>query len=318
MTSLADVMTAPKVEKALHFLHERFDHHVTRGMGTIAARARKIASWAELSAEALSELDDLIERLDEAVPAVRGLTVKNKALLDRLDDPQFRDLIYVLPKILMKKAARTRRPDAAATLARAAIAIELLLTCSMRRANLISLKLEHNIRRIGAGSNVRWVIEFEGVEVKNGQVLRYELPKESGQLLEDYLHNWRPALCTTASPWLFPAPDGRCMDARHLAGDISRKSERELGVPVTPHQFRHISAELYLRDNPDKLSVISEHLGHRDPNTARMYYARPKQREASRMYQERLGLNRSRAAGRTKQRPQRNVAGNGFDAEDLL
>lgn len=91
-----------------------------------------------------------------------------------------------------------------------------------------------------------------------------------------------------------------------------------MGVPVTPHQFRHISAELYLRDNPDKLSVASRHLGHRDENTTRIYYARSKQREASRLYQERLGLDRSRAAERVGRRSRRKTGVDGFRKEDVL
>lgn len=319
MTSLGNVVTAAKVEKALHYLHdERFNQRITSGMIVMAARSRKIAAWAKLPEKALSELDDLIERLDEVAPREKGLTAKNRALLDRLDDARFRDLIYLLPHTLMKKARRHRHRGWAATLARAAVAIELLLTCSMRRENLISLELERNIRRVGSGRDARWIIEFEEQDVKNEEPLRFKLPKESADLVEEYLHHWRPALCDGVASWLFPAPDGSRMEARHLAEDIKRKSERELGVPVTPHQFRHISAELYLREHPDKLSVISGHLGHRDPNTTRTYYARKKQREASRMYQERLGLDRSGAADRVSRRARRKTGSHGLRKEDVL
>ncbi|ODT21074.1 MAG: hypothetical protein ABS35_18335 [Kaistia sp. SCN 65-12] len=318
MTRLGDVVTASKVEKALLFLHERFGQRITSGMVLMAARSRKIAVWAKLPDEAIVELDNLIERLEEAAPSEKGLTAKNKALLDRLDDARFRDLVYLLPHTLMTRAMRQRQPVWGASVARAAVAIELLLTCSMRRENLISLELERNIRRIGSGRDARWIIEFEQQDVKNEEPLRYTLPKESADLLEEYLHHWRPVLCDGATSWLFPAADGRRMVAPHLAEDIKRKSERELGVPVTPHQFRHISAELYLRDNPDKLAVVSNHLGHRDLNTTRTYYARRKQREASRMYQERLGLDRSQAAERVGRRSRRKTALDGLRQEDLL
>ncbi|OQM76241.1 site-specific integrase [Manganibacter manganicus] len=319
ITTLASVVTARKLETALIFLYERFNQRVTSGMVITAARMRKIAIWAELPEQSIREIDELIRRLDAAAPRKRGLTAKNKALLDRLDDARFRDLVYTLPLILMKKARQQANPVWAASLARAAVAIELLLTCSMRRANLISLELERNIRKIGNGKDAHWIIEFEEQDVKNGERLRYQLPAESAELLADYLRHWRSALCDVASSWLFPAPDGNCMDARHLAEDVKRKAEQELGVPVTPHQFRHVSVELYLRNNPDKLSIASSHLGHRDTNTTRMYYARSKQREASRLYQERLGLDRSHAADRARSRLRRKPGPNtGFDAEDIL
>lgn len=318
MTHLGNVATAAKVEKALLYLYERFGERITSGMILMAARSRKIAVWAKLPEEALAQLDMLIKRLDEAAPREKGMTQKNKALLDRLDDARFRDLIYLLPHTLTVKARRHRHPVHAAILARAAVAIELLLTCSMRRENLASLELEQNIRRIGSGHDTRWIIEFEKQDVKNEEPLRYTLPKESAGLLEEYLHHWRPILCAVPSSWLFPAPDGRCMNPRHLAEDIRRKSERELGVPITPHQFRHIATELYLSDNPDKLSVASSHLGHRDLNTTSRYYARPKQREASRLYQERLGLDRSHAAERVRRRSRRKDALDGLRKEDVL
>lgn len=318
MTRLGDVVTAAKVEKALYFLHERFGQRITSGMILMAARSRKIAAWAKLPDEALAELDALIETLDEAAPHEKGLTAKNKALLDRLDEPRFRDLVYLLPHTLVRKARRHRHPYRAATLVRAAVAIELLLTCSMRRENLISLELERNIRRIGSGRDAHWIVEFEEQDVKNEEPLRYTLPKESADLLEEYLHHWRPVLFNGPTSWLFPIPDGSRMDEKSLAEDIKRKAERELGVPITPHQFRHISAELYLRKHPDKLAVISNHLGHRDPNTTRTYYARRKQREASRMYQERLGLDRSHAAERVNRRARRKSALDGLREEDTL
>lgn len=318
MTRLADVVTAAKVEKALFYLHERFDQRITSGMILMAARSRKIAVWAKLPDEALAELDDLLERLDEAAPHRKGLTAKNRALLDRLDDPRFRDLVYLLPHTLMSKARRHHHPFRAATLVRAAVAIELLLTCGMRRENLVSLELERNIRRVDSGGDTRWIVEFEVQDVKNEEPLRYTLPKESADLIEEYLLHWRPVLCQVPTPWLFPALDGSRMVPRHLAEDIRQKTRRELGEPVSPHQFRHISAELYLRDNPDKLAVISSHLGHRDLNTTRTYYARRKQREASRMYQERLGLDRSGAAERTGQRTRRKSALDGLRKKDIL
>src|SRR5690606_3210167 len=104
MARLGDVVTAAQVEKALLFLHERFGQRITSGMILMAARARKIAVWAGLPDEALAELADLVGRLDEAAPREKGLTAKNRALLDRLDDPRFRDLVCLLPNTLMAKA----------------------------------------------------------------------------------------------------------------------------------------------------------------------------------------------------------------------
>ena len=50
-----------------------------------------------------------------------------------------------------------------------------------------------------------------------------------------------------------------------MAHAIQTESRAVLGVAVSPHQFRHLSAECYLLENPDALYTISQHLVHRDP-----------------------------------------------------
>lgn len=70
-------------------------------------------------------------------------------------------------------------------------------------------------------------------------------------------------------PYLFPRGDGGPIDGGQLTTDIGNKIERELGERITMHQFRHIGADLYMREHPDGLGVISEHLGHRDQRTTR-------------------------------------------------
>jgi integrase len=53
------------------------------------------------------------------------------------------------------------------------------------------------------------------------------------------------------------------------AGFVGMRSVR-----ITAHQFRHLSAELYLREDPNGIGIISQHLGHRDLNTTKRFYAR--------------------------------------------
>jgi integrase len=190
----------------------------------------------------------------------------------------------------------------AASYARAALAIELLLTCSLRRQNLLRLKLEETIRRIGSGDARQWVIELPAEDVKNEEPLRFQLLPESVNILEIYLGEWRGKLCDQPSPWLFPDSTGEAMRGNTLLVDLAQKTTRELGVRITTHQFRHLSTELYLQANPEGLAVASLHLGHRDQNTTRRYYARPKQREASRRYHEHLLENREGARRRQVRR----------------
>ncbi|MGB3391456.1 MAG: hypothetical protein WBA88_26160 [Pseudaminobacter sp.] len=192
LASLGCAVAPANVEKALIFLHDRFNKRVTSGMFTMAVRARIVAHWCNLPAPAMKGLDNLIERLKAWQPGKRGMTEKNRALLDRLDDQRFRDLIYLLTRRLMERAGKANHPRSAVSLARTAVAIEILLTCSIRRENLVDLELGRNIRKLGQGSNARWIIEFEGEDVKNNEPLRFVLPRESADLLgcSDDLTAW--------------------------------------------------------------------------------------------------------------------------------
>lgn len=318
METLSRVVAPARVERALRFLYARAGNRVTSRMLILASRARRVAQWCKLPTSALDELDRLVEKVKAASPRSRGMTEKNRRLLDRLDDARFRDLVYVLPHMLWRRAYSAKREDEAISYARSAIAIELLLTCSMRRANLVELELGENIRKVGQGRDATWIVEYEAEDVKNEEPLRYTLPPESADLLECYLRDWRPRMSSVLTPWLFPRTNGEPIDGKTMANDIRKKARLILGVPVTPHQFRHIATELYLRDHPEQLDLMSQHLGHKDPNTTRMYYARSKQGEASRRYQQRLHLDRSEAVNRIGRgkRIRRNFAT--LPEEDLL
>ena len=291
------VVRPGNLKRAFQFLHRRADGRVTPWMLNIAVRAKKIASWSKLTPDDLHAVSKLVAAVKEECPPRRAMTKKNRTLVDLLDDARFRDNFVLLPKLLLERA-KLLVHGPAASMARTAIAAELLTMCSMRRENLIALELEKNIRRIGEGANTQWVIEFLEEEVKNGEPLRYLLPQESAKILEHYLEVWRPQLCTEPTSWLFPNSDGEMLDPRVMTEAVKRHTKHVLGVPITPHQFRQLGSELYLRDDPRGLTDVSHHLGHRDYNTARRYYTTPKQRSATRRYQEHIVLKRSEMSDR--------------------
>jgi integrase len=217
-----------------------------------------------------------------------------------LDEERFRDQVQLLPILLFEQAQKNHAKSFAPSMARTAIAIELLLMTSVRRANLMGLELDASIKRIAEKSDPFWIIRLSSEEVKNEEELRFRLPAQSAVLLEAYLRDWRPRLCAHPTSWLFPDAEGNCMEPKAMAHAIGTQTKRVLGVPITPHQFRHISAELYLRQNPDALQTVSQHLGHRDINTTRNFYARPKQLEASRRFQEEILRGRQSAGVRIR------------------
>lgn len=320
LTSLSDVVRPEHVDRSLRFLHERAGGAITSQMFQLALRARTVGRWCGLPDNELARLDQIFKSVRDQREHKRGMTAKNRALLDKLDDQRFADQLQLLPFILLERAIKNPDRRGSAALARTAMAIELLLVCSVRRANLVGLELGKSIRKIGHGKDGFWIIEHDGAEVKNNEDLRFRLPDQTVALLKTYLREWRPKLCTDPSPWLFPAADGTCIDPKTMAYAIGAQSKRVLGVAITPHQFRHISAELYLKDNPEGIFTVSQHLGHRDINTTRHYYARPKQRQASRHFQEHILRSRDTARIRVRRRtkPREAVDYSFNEVEDVL
>jgi integrase len=309
VSSLAYVVRPSTLKRALRFLYDRAGQRVTWLIFLLALRARMIARWCKLTAPELEEIDKIVESLDDQRPSTRGMAEKNRRVVRHLEDPGFRDRLLLLPERLLSKAYAMRNGRLAATYARAALVIELLLTCSMRRQNLLSLRLDENIRRIGSGAACRWLIELPSEDVKNEEPLRFELLPETVHILEKYLADWRRKLCSKPTPWLFPNSEGGPLDGDVLLVDIAQKTKRELGVRIGLHQFRHLSTELYLQENPEGLAVASLHLGHRDQNTTRRFYARRKQREATRRYQQHLIDKREGAKRRQVRRRPRLCSG---------
>jgi integrase len=287
LNTLGSVIQPEYLNRALMFLHRRFGGRATPGMEVLVGRARKMARWCTLPAEQLESIDRIVAQVREAIPRTRKYAKKHEPLVAKLDEQNFCGLLMALPYAFREKAQRLNSKRYAISYARAALAIELLLTCGMRRENLVELELGKTIRMVGAEGKAIWIIDIPQEDVKNAEPLHYSLPEESAVFLEDYLKNWRLLICNKPSPWLFPNKHGGPINPKVMTTDICAKTKRELGIKITPHQFRHLSAELYVRGGGE-METVSEHLGHRDLNTTRNYYLKPRQRQASRRYQEKL------------------------------
>ena len=98
-----------------------------------------------------------------------------------------------------------------------------------------------------------WIVDLPAEAVKNRQPLRYVLLPESARLIEWYLANWHAYWCGPDVPWLFPSKDGGHVDPRLLTIMIQKRARKYVGVEITCHQFRHLAAEIYLKEDPTGL-----------------------------------------------------------------
>ena len=302
LKSIADLVRPDRLERALRFLHKRAGGRVNEQIYQITYRVRRIAAHAGLPPEDLARLGQIAAWVKREAQIENGLTAKNRRLLEHLDDPAFADRLVTLPARLLEAAKKTPDIRQSASLVRDAVAVELLLTCTMRVGNLVDLRLGETIRRHGEGRDARWVIDIPAEKVKNRQPLRYTLLPESGRLIEWYLANGHQYWCGPGSPWLFPDRRGNHVDPHFLSAHLARRAHRYVGARITCHQYRHLGAELYLQQDPTGLGVISQHLGHRKFDTTRKYYAREQSRVATQRYHEVLTRRRAKAASAPRTR----------------
>ena len=203
------------------------------------------------------------------------------------DDPRNVLLLLELSLRTVKQVLREDRGlEHDARLVQWALAVEILLMAPVRLKNLAGIHIERHIQRSRAtGGEVHLVIP--GEEVKNGEPLDYPLPKDTVWLLELYLKNFRPRLCSPTNPWLFP---GRSEDAPKSGHTLSIQLKRFVfegtGLEVNPHLFRHIAAKIYLDQNPGQYENVRRHLGHRSMETTIKAYAGMETAAASRHFDD--------------------------------
>lgn len=198
----------------------------------------------------------------------RGLTEKNKRCLRQFANPRKLAALLNLPRQLLADADRIggdRRGGAVRVMLALAIGIELVIPLRMR--NVSGLRLDRHIHRSGE----RVFLSIAADETKNGNPINAEFPPWLIRLLDRYLEHYRCRLLTVPSPWLFPGEDGeeRSSGFGVQIGDLIA---REIGVTMTPHQFRHLAAKLYLDRRPGDYETVRELLGHKDIATTMRFY----------------------------------------------
>jgi hypothetical protein len=127
LTSIAGLVRPDRLKQALQFLHERAGGRVNDQIYQIAYRVRRIAMHAGLPPEDLAQLNEMSASVKREADVEHGLTAKNRRLLEHLDDPAFVDRLVTLPTQLAQAARRSGDRRQAASLARDAVAVELLL-----------------------------------------------------------------------------------------------------------------------------------------------------------------------------------------------
>jgi integrase len=220
-----------------------------------------------------------LERLDEMRAALEehrreGLTPKNLKLIRQvLTDGVWTEVIS-LPNVLMQQArsAKDHAPIKAAVSAELAVAIAILSFAPVRLSNLTSIVLDQNLIKPGGLNSPYWLV-FPHYDVKNRVDLNFKFDQRLTDLIDEYVHEFRPALLHGANTsWLFPGEGGQPKNRLLFSKQITERIQRATGLRITVHQFRHAAAAIYLKDHPGNYETVRQLLGHRDIQTTIRFY----------------------------------------------
>jgi integrase len=220
-----------------------------------------------------------IDRLDETRAALEdhrrsGLTPKNLQLIRQVLTEGIWSEVVSLPGVLMQEArlAKDHAPIKAAVTAQLAVAIAILTFAPIRVSNLMSIELGKNLIKPG-GLNIPYWLVFEHYDVKNRVDLNFKFDQPLTDLIDEYVHEFRPTVLRgTNASWLFPGEGGKPKTTTGFGIQMTKRIQKAIGLRITPHQFRHAAAAIYLKHRPGDYETVRRLLGHRSIQTTIMFY----------------------------------------------
>lgn len=222
--------------------------------------------------ETVSQLDDVRVRLEEDRPP--AMTEKNLAVIRAIMASDVWGRVTELPQLLLREAEAmlNRSPRKAAALATIAIQILLLTRAPVRVGNLMAIRLGVNLTRPG-GSHEPFHLSFPHYDTKNRVDLEFPLSAATSAPIQRFIDLFRPHLENAAmSDWLFPG-EGGSRSPSHASKTIADTVEREAGLRVSAHQFRHAAAAIILKHRPGNYEFARRILGHRNVQTTMRFYS---------------------------------------------
>jgi integrase len=282
IASLADLLREGHDERIVAFFYQRGQgagHQVHGIVARLTALARHHVVLDMTTRETL--LARLRRMSGKVAPDTRGMTDKNRQALKPFEAEHRRRQLVNLPARIFDTLPRRGQPShGLAVRLQTALAVAILLSVPIRARNLARLAFGDNLLlRDGT-----WWVEIPGNEVKNGQAIEMQLAMRTGQLLEIYRERVLPVLAPATSRWVFAGQNDSHKAEVTQAQQIKSLMTRELGCPLSPHQFRHLVGYLYLLHDPSGHEVVRNMLGHRSIQTTIRFYAGMEGLAAARQY----------------------------------
>jgi integrase len=232
-----------------------------------------------------------VDRLDEIRIALEqhrrdGLTEKNLKLVRQVLTDGVWSEVVSLPSLLMEQARSNKdhAPIKAAVAAQLATAIAILSFAPVRLGNLIKIELGQNLIKPAGLHSPYWLV-FPNYDVKNRVDLNFKFDQPLTDLIDEYIHEFRPTLLRGANVgWLFPGEAGQPKHKMLFSKQITVRVQKATGLRVTVHQFRHAAAAIYLKHRPGDYETVRRLLGHRDIATTTRFYCGLQTMEATEQF----------------------------------
>ena len=299
---LADLVAMDAFKTVLGRYHKQAGGKPNSFVGVLAKTLIDVAGFqVRVPEEHLKEL----KRIANMLPSVPfDLTEKNKALLRQLESEDLRARLFFLPEDLMRWVTlELQQGRLRAVEAQMAVAVAILLVAPLRPQNLIALNSSRHIKE-PHGARGKLVIYVSKGETKTKKRdLTFDLPAELAEPIRWYLREIRPLLSADPGGDLFVSKGGKRKSQETLSQQFTEIIAERIGIHMTPHQFRHFAAFVYLEEHPEDFQSVTDLLGHAWAKTTAIY-AGSSGRRASRVYGEHvieqrrtLGLRRRRRKG---------------------
>jgi integrase len=286
LKSLPDLLRPDYVDIIIEFYWEKNGEKPSLYTIDLASKLLALAR-----SKAISEVE--IERLDEIRIALEqyrstGLTEKNRKLIRQIAQSDIWREVIRLPQKLMAEARANRKtkPHRAAVTGQLAIAILILIRAPIRMQNLASIQIGLNLVKPG-GPGAPSMLVFPDYDVKNGVPLEFAFDETTTTIIDEYIHQYRPQLMRGFNhDWLFPGEGQGPKVTKTLSKQISERLWKELGLEITPHQFRHAAAYVMLKADPGNYELVRRVLGHCNIATTKNFYIGLETLEATRLFSE--------------------------------
>ena len=273
LTSLAALLHPDVVERVIDAYWQKNGDEPKTGTIDLGKKVLRMARETGcLDQAALDRLDDMRVALEQH--RREGLTPKNLQLIRQVLTDGVWSEVVSLPNVLMQQArlAKDHAPIKAAVSAQLAVAIAIETFAPIRLRNLIRIELGQNLIKPGGLNTPYWLV-FPNYDVKNRVDLNFKFDQPLTDLIDEYVHEFRPALLRGSnSSWLFPGENGEPKNGLLFSKQITDRIQKAIGLRITVHQFRHAAAAIYLKHHPGDYETVRRLLGHRDIQTTIKFY----------------------------------------------